>query len=909
MGWDHRGGFGVGRPNPADTPGGIPEEQTWPLDLLIAALVAIVLGWVYVRLDPDDPNLWTNAKTYWVITPALGLLLSFLSRSISNRMLRRSVQFGIVSSVFLHLLLAVWAINYVVFTPYMADAMTGVKPQRSPIRRTVPEYLFKNRQQTHTAVDWTEPVPTQTTSPVLPQEPRRLPPLKETRPRLELPQPETRQTEIEVANLKRRETAQPSQPQPSPSPSQLSRRRAESNPGGGETEATPDVPELSQPIATSSPQLAPEPTRRRRNRRSDDSSTPDLALPNPTVTATDRPAPASVMKRDRSGVPTVGASDAPRSRRRRRDTRTVDAIAGSTPTVASVAVAASAETATMSLQPTPLRRDRSSRETPEMSPTDRGESGLGMSFNPLAETVPLDRTASRDPGIPTLQDLATGGRDGGTRAAGRQNQTAMDLGGPVEVPERQSGGGPGESDTNVAASSLELAPSDFSRRRRSRGGPGEGPMIADVDLTAPEGPIGLSDRPDMTPGLVPSADVPEELAALDLSNERRRAADFGGPMTPAGAKVTAVESFSRRVMRTAGGAAQTPAGQVGPDTEEAIERGLAYLASSQKSDGSWSLQGHGDAVALRSDTAATGLALLAFQGAGYTHRQHQYADTVARGIQWLVDHQRSNGNLYVPENEISDRNVALYSHGIAALAMSEAYGMTQDEEILPAAQGALDYIIDTQHRKLGGWRYTPQVSADTSVTGWMMMALKSGQLSGLEVPQETYDGIVRWLDAAQIASDRADRYRYNPFAPDTSAQRHGRIPTPTMTAVGMLMRMYSGWQRDHPAMQSAAKYLLNYRPSMGDADNPQRDAYYWYYATQVMFHMGGDIWEKWNRSLNPLLLESQLVDGPFSGSWDPVVPVEDRWSYHGGRMYVTTMNLLNLEVYYRHLPIYEDTAK
>jgi hypothetical protein len=300
--------------------------------------------------------------------------------------------------------------------------------------------------------------------------------------------------------------------------------------------------------------------------------------------------------------------------------------------------------------------------------------------------------------------------------------------------------------------------------------------------------------------------------------------------------------------------------------------------------------------------------LLAFQGAGYTHRQHQYADTVSRGLKFLIENQRTNGDLYRKENTISDRNVALYSHGIASLALCEAYGMTQDADLREAAQSCLNYIAGTQHPQRGGWRYTPGVSSDTSVTGWMMMALKSGQLSGLQVPQQTYDGIQQWLGLAQ-SPQRADRYRYNPFAPDTPTQRHGKVPTPTMTSVGMLMRMYSGWRRDNPSMQSAADYLLKYPPQMGTPRSPQRDAYYWYYATQVMFHMGDNHWQQWNAALNPLLLDSQITQGPDAGSWDPSQPVPDRWAAHAGRLYVTTMNLLNLEVYYRHLPIYDDTAE
>jgi hypothetical protein len=76
-----------------------------------------------------------------------------------------------------------------------------------------------------------------------------------------------------------------------------------------------------------------------------------------------------------------------------------------------------------------------------------------------------------------------------------------------------------------------------------------------------------------------------------------------------------------------------------------------------------------------------------------------------------------------------------------------------------------------------------------------------------------------------------------------------------------------------------------------------------------MFHMGGDYWRQWNGRLHPLLLETQETEGRLAGSWDPLRPLPDRWGAQAGRLYVTTMNLLSLEVYYRHLPLYEDTAR
>ncbi len=171
-----------------------------------------------------------------------------------------------------------------------------------------------------------------------------------------------------------------------------------------------------------------------------------------------------------------------------------------------------------------------------------------------------------------------------------------------------------------------------------------------------------------------------------------------------------------------------------------------------------------------------------------------------------------------------------------------------------------------------------------------------------------FDGIKRWLDRNQASTVEPHLYRYNAEAPNTPTQQHGRLPTPIMTSIGMLMRLYTGWKRDDEPMKDAARYLLKYPPAEGTANEPLRDTYYWYYATQFFFHMGGEDWRKWNGQLQPLLVESQVLEGKLKGSWEPLGNVPDAWGRFGGRLYVTTLNLLSLEVYYRHLPLYEATA-
>jgi hypothetical protein len=433
----------------------------------------------------------------------------------------------------------------------------------------------------------------------------------------------------------------------------------------------------------------------------------------------------------------------------------------------------------------------------------------------------------------------------------------------------------------------------------------EGPGAA-LDIAATEGPAGLGDLPSDRLGVPNRPSSAESENIVDANNTRFKRREFGGTPSLNPDAVMARDAFRDRE--------PSSISRSEPTTEAAIQSGLEFLARHQLADGSWALgQFDGEhrlhLSQLNSDTAATGLALLCFQGAGYNHREFKYARQMEKALKWLVDHQDADGGLYVEADELSNQSARMYSHAIAALALTEAYGMTQDRQLREPAQRSLEYIAKTQDPDLGGWRYyaTPNLrSSDTSVTGWMMMALQSGRLAGLEIDERTFRGIENWLGVA-AATDNESQFRYNPYAENTSGvmREHGRQASKSMTAVGLLMRVYSGWSRSDARFQAGADYLLDQLPS--DANARVRDTYYWYYATQVLKHAGGDAWETWNAALQPLLIGSQEKQGPLRGSWHPYEPVPDRWGPHGGRLYVTTMNLLSLEVRYRLLPLYDKT--
>jgi hypothetical protein len=227
----------------------------------------------------------------------------------------------------------------------------------------------------------------------------------------------------------------------------------------------------------------------------------------------------------------------------------------------------------------------------------------------------------------------------------------------------------------------------------------------------------------------------------------------------------------------------------------------------------------------------------------------------------------------------------MYGHGIATIALSEAYGLTQDLNLRLAAQRAVNFIVYAQHEK-GGWRYSPGQEGDVSVTGWQVMALKSAQMAGLDVPASTLKKTERFLDSC--ASPTTEGYGYV-----------GNAATPTTSAVGLLCRQFmQGWGPQNPRLIKGISANLKPVPP-----GTKKDAYFHYYATQVMYHFGGDAWKDWNQKMRDLLVASQAAEKASAdfGSWSSA---GDTWGTSGGRLMVTSLNLLTLEVYYRYLPLY-----
>jgi hypothetical protein len=431
---------------------------------------------------------------------------------------------------------------------------------------------------------------------------------------------------------------------------------------------------------------------------------------------------------------------------------------------------------------------------------------------------------------------------------------------------------------------------------RDEDGPGEPPpLVSLTDAQAPPAPADLVPLLE-APAEEPTKAAPADIAAAGSPAPAEDAAGVAAAVSAGGSRPRVPDAYADRT--GAGRAAAAAAHGGSEQSEQAVQAALDWLARAQSSDGRWNAARHGAGqgaagsgqhrpeVGGRSDHGVTGLALLAFLGAGNTHRDGPYAANVARGIGFLVDRQRPDGSLAGDAEFFA----ALYCHGMATIPLAECLAMTGDESLRPTLDRAVRHTLAMQHPVTGGWRYAAGDRGDTSQLGWQVMALASAKTAGL-AGAEGAEARAR-VFLASVSSGGAG---------GLAAYRPGERPSLTMTAEALFCRLLLGMPADHPAAAEALGLLSRSPPTAAGYN-----IYTWYYATLASFHAGGPQWEAWNRQLQAALLPLQhRSGGPLDGSWDP-----DRvWGGHGGRVYATALAALTLEVYYRYRPLHGQTPR
>ncbi len=306
-----------------------------------------------------------------------------------------------------------------------------------------------------------------------------------------------------------------------------------------------------------------------------------------------------------------------------------------------------------------------------------------------------------------------------------------------------------------------------------------------------------------------------------------------------------------------------------PDTDRAIQAGLAWLARNQNSDGSF---GSGT---YRGNIAVTSVAALAFMSSGSSPGRGPYGAPIDKALEYVMDNTSPSGFISV---QGSSTHGPMYSHGFGTLFLAEAYGMTHRPEIREKLRKAVQLIVDTQNRE-GGWRYQPvKNDADLSVTICQINALRAARNAGLYVPKDTVDACIRYVKQSQN-SDGGFRYMLS-----------GGASAFPRSAAGVVALQSAG-EYDSKEIRDGIAYLRQYTREIKLGSRYSHYFYGHYYAAQAMWIRGGDEWAEWYPAIRTELLRRKSTNG--------------FWSDSICNEYGTAMALIILQIPNNYLPIFQ----
>ena len=352
--------------------------------------------------------------------------------------------------------------------------------------------------------------------------------------------------------------------------------------------------------------------------------------------------------------------------------------------------------------------------------------------------------------------------------------------------------------------------------------------------------------------------------------------------------------------------------------QQCIAKGLDWLRAHQSPSGQWEARGfggwcdgtrrtveasakHGSGEATH-DVGVTGLALQALLAAGYSPKsQGSYGTAVARGVAWLVARQDDEGCFAARTG-----HGWMYSHATATIAVVEAYGMAPSASLARSAQRALDFIAAARNPKLA-WRYGVRPGKnDTSISGWMTLALLSAQEVNtalattatprpLRIDPHAIDGMLHWLDEVTDPLSGRVGYLVRGSGPARSPRLAKAFPSrrsASLTSIGVFVRSKTAEDSQHEArLTQGLAWIAKRRPRWRPGGSI--DMHSWYWGSLATYQVGGRAWQGWRTALLAAVCANQRSDGDvcsYRGSWDPIGP----WGAEGGRVYATSLLCLCL---------------
>jgi len=315
-----------------------------------------------------------------------------------------------------------------------------------------------------------------------------------------------------------------------------------------------------------------------------------------------------------------------------------------------------------------------------------------------------------------------------------------------------------------------------------------------------------------------------------------------------------------------------------PEAAAAVKKAVAWLAANQKVDGTFP-------GALGNSSGVTGACAIALMAQGHLPGTGAYGVQTAKAIRFILDTAQPDGLLY---QITMGGNGPMYFHGLATLALAEAWGQTGDRRTRDALRKAVDLICASQNAR-GGWRYQAKIADDDiSVTVMQLMALRAARDAGLDVSKEVIEGGIAYVKSCHNPTSKGKDGGFGYTPGDASG--YGR------TAAGVTSLQVAGDYRAVEVTEGIA-YLMRFKPITDrDIDHQEWRHYGLYYAAMGIYQaqslgaQGRQWWTTWYPAVVRDLLDRQQPDGHWKGNWEA---------------YDTAMAVLILTIPYRYLPIYQ----
>ncbi len=317
---------------------------------------------------------------------------------------------------------------------------------------------------------------------------------------------------------------------------------------------------------------------------------------------------------------------------------------------------------------------------------------------------------------------------------------------------------------------------------------------------------------------------------------------------------------------------------INANTQQAIKRGLDFLAKTQNQDGNWS--GSPDGVAYPTVMAA--LSGMAFLSHGDTPSRGAYADNIHRAELYLLGNARPSGLITSPA-EANTRS--MYGHGFSLLFLSEVYGMETDPRTRDALKAAITNAIQLTARgqsAYGGWTYVPGEGDEGSVTITQMQGLRAASNAGFAVPKGTIEGAVNYLERCKTPEGGIEY-----------SLSSGTGPRLAISAAAVAT-LYNAGKYDSKLANTCLDYVWR-QFDLHKTEWSKGTGHEFYtnlYAAEAFYQAGDKYWDNYFPAARDELLQMQQADGSWEG--DGVGP-----------LYGTSVALIILQLPYKFLPIYQ----